>query len=188
VIQRLFASGLTLHSVAMAAQDGATKQRLLATVQDLDDTISQIRTTIFQLEQGPATGPAGVRTRLLAVLADVGPALGFDPGLRLSGVLEDRLATDLVDDLLAVLREALTHVARAAQPAGPLATLSEQERTVLGLIGEGLTNRQIGERMFLAEKTVKNHVSRLLAKLGLERRTQAAVLATELRSGGAPDR
>jgi signal transduction histidine kinase len=115
VIQRLFASGLTLHSVAMAAQDGATKQRLLATVQDLDDTISQIRTTIFQLEQGPATGPAGVRTRLLAVLADVGPALGFDPGLRLSGVLEDRLATDLVDDLLAVLREALTNVARHAQ-------------------------------------------------------------------------
>jgi two-component system, NarL family, response regulator DevR len=72
---------------------------------------------------------------------------------------------------------------RAAEPAGPLAGLSSQERTVLELIGEGLTNRQIGERMFLAEKTVKNHVSHLLAKLGLERRTQAAVLATELRGG-----
>ena len=70
---------------------------------------------------------------------------------------------------------------RAAEPAGPLARLSDQERTVLELIGEGLTNRQIGERMFLAEKTVKNYVSHLLAKLGLERRTQAAVLATELR-------
>ena len=68
---------------------------------------------------------------------------------------------------------------------GPLAKLSEQERTVLELIGEGLTNRQIGERMFLAEKTVKNYVSHLLAKLGLERRTQAAVLATELRTGTA---
>jgi len=64
----------------------------------------------------------------------------------------------------------------------PLAGLSEQERRILDLIGEGLTNRQIGERMFLAEKTVKNYVSHLLAKLGLERRTQAAVLATELRS------
>lgn len=71
---------------------------------------------------------------------------------------------------------------RDAEPAGPLSTLSEQERTVLELIGKGLTNRQIGERMFLAEKTVKNYVSHLLAKLGLERRTQAAVLATELRS------
>ncbi|MGY1811533.1 response regulator transcription factor [Blastococcus sp. SYSU D00820] len=62
-----------------------------------------------------------------------------------------------------------------------LAALTEQERTVLRLIGEGLTNRQIGVRMGLAEKTVKNYTSHLLAKLGLERRTQAAILATELR-------
>ena len=54
------------------------------------------------------------------------------------------------------------------------------ERRILGLIGEGLTNRQIGERMFLAEKTVKNYVSSILSKLGLERRTQAAVLASRL--------
>jgi two-component system response regulator DevR len=82
----------------------------------------------------------------------------------------------------------LERMRRAAQPSGPLAKLSEQERTVLELIGEGLTNRQIGERMFLAEKTVKNYVSHLLAKLGLERRTQAAVLATELRSTLASQR
>ena len=61
----------------------------------------------------------------------------------------------------------------------PYAALTDQERRILELIGEGLTNRQIGERMFLAEKTVKNYVSSLLAKLGLERRTQAAILATE---------
>ena len=82
----------------------------------------------------------------------------------------------------------LERMRRATEPAGPLAKLSEQERTVLELIGEGLTNRQIGERMFLAEKTVKNYVSHLLAKLGLERRTQAAVLATELRGGGSAGR
>jgi two-component system, NarL family, response regulator DevR len=76
----------------------------------------------------------------------------------------------------------LARMRRAVEPAGPLAGLSDQERTVLDLIGEGLTNRQIGERMFLAEKTVKNHVSHLLAKLGMERRTQAAILATELRA------
>ncbi|HEV7212318.1 MAG TPA: response regulator transcription factor [Blastococcus sp.] len=62
-----------------------------------------------------------------------------------------------------------------------LSLLTDQERTVLRLIGEGLTNRQIGDRMGLAEKTVKNYTSHLLAKLGLERRTQAAILATELR-------
>ncbi len=69
----------------------------------------------------------------------------------------------------------------SVQQPGPLAGLTDQERTVLDLVGEGLTNRQIAERMFLAEKTVKNYVSRLLAKLGMERRTQVAVLATELR-------
>jgi two-component system, NarL family, response regulator DevR len=67
------------------------------------------------------------------------------------------------------------------QRTDPLAVLSDQERIVLEHIGEGLTNRQIAERMYLAEKTVKNYVSHLLAKLGMQRRTQAAVLATELK-------
>ena len=61
-----------------------------------------------------------------------------------------------------------------------LARLTDQERKILDLIAEGMTNRQIGERMFLAEKTVKNYVSNLLAKLGMERRTEAAVFATRL--------
>jgi two-component system, NarL family, response regulator DevR len=81
----------------------------------------------------------------------------------------------------AALMNRLRSGAESDRP-GPLAGLTDQERTVLDLIGEGLTNRQIAERMFLAEKTVKNYVSRLLTKLGMERRTQAAVLATELRS------
>ncbi|GAA1101142.1 response regulator transcription factor [Nocardiopsis exhalans] len=63
----------------------------------------------------------------------------------------------------------------------PLAELTPQERQILDLIGEGMTNRQIGERLYLAEKTVKNYVSALLAKLDLKRRTQAAVLVAELR-------
>ncbi len=71
-----------------------------------------------------------------------------------------------------------------------LSGLSPREREILALIGEGLTNRQIGERLFLSEKTIKNHISRLLAKLGVERRVQAAVLATRPtppRTGGHPD-
>ncbi|MGI5171703.1 response regulator transcription factor [Spirillospora sp. CA-253888] len=65
----------------------------------------------------------------------------------------------------------------------PLAALSDQERQILELIGEGLTNRQIGERMFLAEKTVKNYVSNLFAKLNMSRRTQAAAFAAQLKAG-----
>lgn len=67
----------------------------------------------------------------------------------------------------------------------PLSGLTGQERTLLGLLSEGLTNRQIAARMFLAEKTVKNYVSRLLAKLGMERRTQAAVFASKLEQQSA---
>jgi DNA-binding NarL/FixJ family response regulator len=62
----------------------------------------------------------------------------------------------------------------------PLAGLTEQERRILALIGEGLTNRQIGDRLFLAEKTVKNYVSALFAKLGMQRRAQAAAYAARV--------
>jgi DNA-binding NarL/FixJ family response regulator len=68
-----------------------------------------------------------------------------------------------------------------------LASLTGQERKVLELIAEGLTNRQIGERIHLAEKTVKNYVSNLLAKLGMERRTQAAVYAASLKEQTEPE-
>jgi len=66
-------------------------------------------------------------------------------------------------------------------PPDPLRQLTEQERRVLDLIGQGMTNREISAELFLAEKTVKNYVTSLLAKLGKQRRTQAAVLVTELR-------
>src|ERR1700754_549343 len=72
------------------------------------------------------------------------------------------------------------------QPEDPLSGLTDRERTLLGLLSEGLTNKQIAARMFLAEKTVKNYVSRLLAKLGMERRTQAAVFASKLNTANRP--
>ncbi|MCF6387268.1 response regulator transcription factor [Mycobacterium sp. MBM] len=73
----------------------------------------------------------------------------------------------------------------AARP-DPLAELTEQERVLLELLGEGLTNKQIAARMFLAEKTVKNYVSRLLTKLGMQRRTQAAVFVSKLDRNAPP--
>ncbi|SOJ53945.1 Transcriptional regulatory protein DevR (DosR) [Mycobacterium simulans] len=82
--------------------------------------------------------------------------------------------------LMAKLRGAAT------EKQDPLSGLTDQERTLLSLLSEGLTNKQIADRMFLAEKTVKNYVSRLLAKLGMERRTQAAVFATELKRSRPP--
>jgi two-component system, NarL family, response regulator DevR len=80
----------------------------------------------------------------------------------------------------AVTARVLQRLREGAQAPDELAALTDQERKILELIAEGLTNRQIGAQLFLAEKTVKNYVSSLLAKLGLERRTQAAVLASRL--------
>ncbi|MCW2757462.1 MAG: response regulator transcription factor [Nocardioidaceae bacterium] len=106
-------------------------------------------------------------------------------------VLKQIAGTDLLDAVRRVaagqslLDPALTarvldRLRNGPDDASELASLTAQERKILGLIAEGFTNRQIGEATFLAEKTVKNYVSSILTKLGLERRTQAAVLATKL--------
>jgi two-component system response regulator DevR len=79
----------------------------------------------------------------------------------------------------AVTQQVLDRLRNGPQEDPALAQLTTQERRILELIGEGMTNRQIAEAMFLAEKTVKNYVSALLSKLGLERRTQAAVFASK---------
>jgi two-component system response regulator DevR len=106
-------------------------------------------------------------------------------------VLKQIKGTDLVDavrqvadgrSLLdpAVTARVLERIRRGPEQPDELRALTDQERRILALVAEGLTNREIAARMFLAEKTVKNYVSSLLAKLGLERRTQAAVLASKL--------
>jgi two-component system response regulator DevR len=106
-------------------------------------------------------------------------------------VLKQIHGTDLVDavrrvaagqSLLdpAVTARVLERIRNGPQQPDEFKDLTEQERKILLHVAEGLTNREIAERMFLAEKTVKNYVSSLLAKLGLERRTQAAVLASRL--------
>jgi two-component system response regulator DevR len=79
----------------------------------------------------------------------------------------------------AVTQQVLDRLRKGPEEDKSLAPLTAQERKILQHIGEGMTNRQIGEAMFLAEKTVKNYVSSLLAKLGMERRTQAAVFAAK---------
>lgn len=115
VIQRLFAAGLTTQSVASGLGPTGPAQRLARVVTDLDETIRQIRTSIFQLRGalGPQTGT--VRERLLAVVAEVTPLLGFEPEVRFSGPIDAVVAEPLMEDVVAVLREALTNAARHAQ-------------------------------------------------------------------------
>jgi two-component system, NarL family, response regulator DevR len=86
-----------------------------------------------------------------------------------------------------VTARVLQRIREGKQEDARVASLNTQERKILNLIAEGLTNRQIGERLFLAEKTVKNNVSSLLAKLGMQRRTQAAVFGAGLQNQGGLD-
>jgi two-component system, NarL family, response regulator DevR len=111
-------------------------------------------------------------------------------------VLKQVHGSDLVEDIRrvaagqslldpAMTARVLERLRRGPAEETPTPKLTSQERRILELLAEGLTNRQIGERLFLAEKTVKNYVSNLLMKLGMHRRTEAAVYATRL-AGGRP--
>ena len=84
---------------------------------------------------------------------------------------------------IALVSNVISRLRKVASPASEIYELTDQEQRVLEHIGRGLTNRQIAESMCLAEKTIKNYVSSLLGKLGLERRTQAAALAARLGLG-----
>jgi DNA-binding NarL/FixJ family response regulator len=107
-------------------------------------------------------------------------------------VLKQIRGTDLAEGIVrvasgqslldpALTGEVLRRLREPPEKDSRLASLTAQERRILGLIADGLTNRQIAETMFIAEKTVKNYASNLFAKLGVERRTQAAVLGASLR-------
>ncbi|HKS43499.1 MAG TPA: response regulator transcription factor [Amycolatopsis sp.] len=146
----------------------------------------ELRSRLPELNVLMLTSYTDEEAMLNAIMAGAGGYVIKDiQGLQLVSAVRDVGAgRSLLDN-----RAAATLMAKLraeADSGGPLAGLTERERTLLDLIGEGLTNRQISERMYLAEKTVKNYVSRLLTKLGLERRTQAAVLATKLRDGKRP--
>jgi len=86
----------------------------------------------------------------------------------------------LIDPVLA--RRMINWMEQSNDAPDELAGLTDQQLRILSLLAEGLTNREIGTRLYLAEKTVKNHVTRILAKLGVQRRTQAALLASRLLS------
>jgi two-component system, NarL family, response regulator DevR len=104
----------------------------------------------------------------------------------LEGIRQVAAGRSLLDP--AVTEKLLDRLRNPIQPDPVAGSLTAREREILDLIADGYTNRQIGERLFLAEKTVKNYVSGLLTKLGMQRRTQAAVYGATLRrrTGGTP--
>ncbi|WP_436535335.1 sensor histidine kinase [Actinoplanes sp. HUAS TT8] len=123
IIQRLFAAGLTLQGATIRLGDHPVAPRISGVIGELDDTIAQIRTTIFAIQQTAATTPQGLRGRVLELVTEAGQALGFTPALRFSGPVDTLVAGSadpdgLGADLTAVLRESLSNAARHAHASG----------------------------------------------------------------------
>jgi signal transduction histidine kinase len=114
VIQRLFAAGLAVQSVAASAVSDSGASRLNTVVDDLDETIRQIRTTIFELRGPLAPQTSTVRSQVIGLIDEVAPLLGFSPALRFTGPVDTIVPDEVVADLIAVIREALSNVARHA--------------------------------------------------------------------------
>lgn len=177
VIQRLFGAGLTVESVASGLRGDARADRLAQVVDDIDETIRQIRTSIFRLRGplGPETG--AVRSRLLAVAADVAQQLGFDPRVRFAGPVDAVVPDPVLDDVLAVVREALTNVTRHARATrvdvDVTASLSELS---VELTDDGVGMGDTGRRSGLANLRQR-----------AEQHGGALVITSPVRRPGLPD-
>lgn len=113
VIQRVFAAGLTLQAAATMLDDGPAKERVTRVVDELDDTIAELRTTIFALQQTGQQAP-NLRLRITELVQGAEPQLGFVPRLRINGEIGTRVDPEVADHLLAVVREAIANAARHA--------------------------------------------------------------------------
>ena len=114
VIQQLFASGMTLQAVASGLGDGPQAAMVGRVINDLDESILQIRSSIFHLGLTTSSDSTGLRAAVLEVVSQLAPSVGSDPHVRFEGPLDAFADTDLANDVTAVVRETLTNVARHA--------------------------------------------------------------------------
>lgn len=138
VIQQLFASGLTLQGVAMGLNDPVRAARIDQVVDSLDTAIQQIRSSIFELRDHATIQGRGVRSAVLEVVGELVPALGFEPAVRFAGPVDTVVGDDLADDVVAVVREALTNVARhAAAGSAEVSLTASSDRVELRIADTG---------------------------------------------------
>ena len=183
VIQRLFAIGLTVQSVAIGLGDDERATRLSRVVSDIDETIRQTRTSIFQLHGplGPETGT--VRTRLLTVAAEVTAVLGFEPQVRFSGPIDAVVPEPVVDDLVAVLREALTNTARHAHASRvdvDVTTTTTQLSMAVTDDGVGISDNGRSSGLANLRQRAEQHGGSLTLARGVPERTHPTNEGTRL--------
>jgi signal transduction histidine kinase len=150
VIQRLYATGMSLESVSARLGDADSRRRVSSAVDDLDETIKQIRSAIFGLHSRPAADEAGLRDQILDVANQAAIALGFAPALRVPGRLDDDIPADVAEHLLGALREALSNAARHAQATRVDVTVEDGPELVLMVRDNGVGIKETGRRSGLA--------------------------------------
>ena len=146
VIQRLFATGITLSGAARLTTRPEVASRIQHTIDDLDDTIRQIRSTIFALQTPPGERFAGLRSQILSVVGGAEEPLGFPPTVSMEGLLDTAVPDDMGEHLLAVLGEALTNIARHAAASKVLVTVEAKEELLLRVVDDGVGIKPGGRR------------------------------------------
>ena len=174
VIQRLFATGMQLESTMPQLQEPA-QGRVRQAVTDLDETIREIRGTIYALSHDDVGETTSLRVRVLETVDAASAVLGFAPGLRLTGLLDTRVPSVVADHVVSVLREALSNVARHAQAHRVDVELDADQELVLRVVDDGLGLPEAGRRSGL-----DNLAQRAAALGGTFHAARAPVVGTEL--------
>jgi signal transduction histidine kinase len=138
VIQRLYATGMSLQGVTSLIKVPEVAERVSSSVDALDDTIREIRSAIFALQTRSEAKPAAVRARILFVAQEMAPALGFPPSLQLDGALDTILPKEITEHLLTALRESLSNAARHAGASQVNATVTAADELVLVVRDDGV--------------------------------------------------
>ncbi|MFY9783286.1 MAG: GAF domain-containing protein [Acidimicrobiales bacterium] len=136
VIQRVFAVGMTLQEATRLNDVELIKERVERSVDDLDATITEIRTTIYEL--GGSTVPGGLRHAVLELVSELAPMLGARPEVTFSGTIDNAVTQRIADNLLAVLREALTNAGKHAQATRFRVTLAVDDVVNLEVVDNGV--------------------------------------------------
>ena len=150
VIQRLFATGMSLQGATSLIPGGEAADRVQQAVDELDDTIRDIRTAIFRLQDRGEHGLPGVQARIVAITEEMTRALGFAPGLRMDGRLDSRVPAYVAEEMLAALREGLSNVARHARASHVDVSLATGTHLVLSVRDNGQGFTAAGPRSGLA--------------------------------------
>ncbi len=151
VIQRLFATGMQLESSMRFMTRPEASERVQNAVSDLDKTIKEIRSTIYSLQRSDRSPSNSLRARIVGLIEELTPALGFTPNLRLEGLVDTKVSTHVGENLLPVLREALSNTARHAKAdRADVSVVVDEDSVTLTVTDDGVGLSADGHRSGLA--------------------------------------